>query len=220
MKHIKKRITQDELEEKIWNVCSVEIPSLAEIWAKVGGNRNLCFAKVKEMIERYDLKKTDEGNYVRVDSTKKEEFEFGFTFQVNLLKQCRDDISSLKKPLFGEKSPGKEQIIQMTKNVIERYHMQNLIKFSHYKPSNQKVITALETMLFYLDALLIFISRSNLQGSLNLISKAESQRRIKKCENAISLHFKKLRDDNPNDSEGIRYYFKENIYKIENFKIA
>lgn len=231
---LKDRMTEEELEDRIWNVCEVEIPSLSKIWAKVGGNRNLCFAKVKEMIQRYDLKKTDEGNYVRVDSTQRFEFEFGLSFQISMLEQCRDYISGLKKPLFElrytvlhtipplvtanmTKAEKRKRTADYNKNP-KKYKIDEEIPI--YKPRNRNITKAMKTMSFYHNTFLLYISRSYLQGSLNLVKKREVKRRIEKCENALGLNFKKLLADNPKDSNALRQYLEFDIYKIENFRIA
>ena len=81
------------------------------------------------------------------------------------------------------------------------------------------VKTNLDNMAFYYTALLLFISRANLQLSLGLISKSVAEKRIKKCENALEYHFKKLLSDNPRDSNAIRQYYKHKIFGIDRFRI-
>ena len=77
-----------------------------------------------------------------------------------------------------------------------------------------------EVMSFYYGALMLFISRINLQRSLGLLTNPEADRRNKKCENAISEHFKKLQNENRREAKAIKQYFLHKIYKIENFRIS
>ena len=66
---------------------------------------------------------------------------------------------------------------------------------------------------------MLFISRINLQWSLGLMTKPEADRRNKKCENALSEHFKKLQSENRREAKAIKQYFLHKIYKTENFRI-
>lgn len=214
---LKDRMTDEELEDSIWNVCAVEIPSLSKIWAKVGGNRNLCFAKVKEMIERYDLKKTDEGNYVRVDSTKRYEFDFGFEFQRRMLLLSRKVIKETKYPMF--KRIGVYKTSRFVHLGRESKTVTDIDKKGEYKPRTKEVKTNFDNMSFYYTALMIYTARTNFQRALNILNARESKRRIENCEKALDSHFKILLSENPRESKAIRQYFKHKIYHVDNFRV-
>ena len=92
-------------------------------------------------------------------------------------------------------------------------------KKGEYKPRTESVKTNFENTAFYHEALLLFISRINLQRSLSLITKPVSQRRIKRIEKILDNHFKKLQSENPRESVAIRQYFKHKIHGTMNFRI-
>ena len=210
-------MTDEELEDKIWNVCAVPIPSLAMMWRKIGGNRNRLFAKVAEMIERYDLKKTDEGNFVRVDSTKRIEFDFGFEFQRRMLLLAREVIKKTKYPMFKKvgiyKTSRFVHLGAKSKTVID------IDKKGEYAPKTKEVKTNFENMSFYYTALMIYIARTNLQRALNVLNRKETKRRIENCEKALDNHFSILLKENPRESKAISQYFKHKIWSVDNFRI-
>jgi hypothetical protein len=72
----------------------------------------------------------------------------------------------------------------------------------------------------YSNTLLQFITKTHLQRSLRLITKPETERRVKKCENALADHFQKLQNENPRDSNAIRQYFIHKRYGTNDFRIA
>ena len=49
--------------------------------------------------------------------------------------------------------------------------------------------------------------------------RKKGRQRNKKCENALSEHFKKLQSENGREAKAIRQYFLHKIYKTENFRI-
>jgi len=215
---MKDRMTEEELEDKIWNICESEIHKSA-IHRAVGGDKKRCFDKVNQMVERYDLKKTGEyfENYVRVDSTKRFEFDFGFEFQRRMLLLSRDAIKKLKYPMF--KKIGIYKTSRFVHLGAKSKTVTDIDKKGEYKPRTKEVKTNFENMSFYYTALFLFISRTNLQRALNVLSLKETKRRIENCENALDEHFKKLLSENPRESKAIRQYFKHKIYSMDNFRI-
>ena len=216
---MKNRMTDEELEDKIWNVCSVEMPSKSKIWGKVGGSRNKCFDKINEMVQTSQLKEIPEGNkimYVRIDSIKKAEFESTFKFQVKMLTDSRVVIKKLKKPLFQ-----KIGIYKTTEWFSGlRKSIQVIDKKGEFKPKTEKIKAGFENMETYSNTLLLFITKTHLQRSLRLITKPEAERRIKKCENTLEEHFQKLQNENPRDSNAIRQYFKHKRFEMRDFRIS
>ena len=215
---MKDRMTDEELEDKIWNVCSVEMPSKSKIWGKVGGSRNKCFDKINEMVQTSQLKEIPEGNkirYVRIDSIKKAEFEFSFEFQMRMLELSRSVIKKMKYPMFKK--------IGIYKTTVWKHHLKRTILDmdiqGEYRCRSEIVKANFDNMSFYYGALLLFISKTNLQRSLGLMTKLEANRRNEKCENALSEHFKKLQSENRREAKAIKQYFKHKIYKIDNFRI-
>ena len=211
-------MNEQELEDKIWDNTGIPIHKTG-IWSKVGGHKKTCFDKIDEMKERGELK--DDGfdgtkmMFVRLDSIKQAEFESGLTFQVNMLKNFRETIGKMKKPLF--RKIGIYKTTRWSSGL--RKSIREIDKKGEYKPRTETVKTNLDNMAFYYTALLLFISRANLQLSLGLISKSVAEKRIKKCENALEYHFKKLLSDNPRDSNAIRQYYKHKIFGIDRFRI-
>ena len=89
------------------------------------------------------------------------------------------------------------------------------------KPSRKRVIEhGLAVMAVYHNAILLFIARANLQRSLGMISKFESEIRIAKCEMVIDKHFKRILKENPKDAEGLRQHMSWMTFEIERFRIA
>ena len=217
---MKDRMTDEELEDKIWNVCSVEMPSKSKIWGKVGGSRNKCFDKINEMVQTSQLKEIPEGNkikYVRLDSIKKAEFEFGFEFQKRMLELSRSVIKKMKYPMF--KRIGIYKTSRFVHLGLDSKTVIDIDKKGQYEARTEIVQGNFDNMSFYYGALLLFISRTNLQWSLGLMTKPEADRRNKKCENALSEHFNKLQSENRREAKAIKQYLIHKIYKTENFRI-
>lgn len=211
-------MNEQELEERIWNFASVPI-NKTKLWQKVGGHKKTCFDKIDDMVETSRLKKTKHGNadlIVRLDAIKESEFQFGFTFQVNMLESSRIAISKFKKPMF------KRRKATMTTTSSSGLYPDGVAfgtLVSNYIPKSKVIIQNLDNMNFYHNALLLFISRANLQRSLGLISKSVAEKRIKKCENALEYHFKKLFSENPRDTKAIREVYQNLVFRIEGFRI-
>ena len=202
-------MNEQELEDKIWDIVPpAEVGTgihKTGIWNAVGGHKQTCFDKIDEMTKRGDLKKLGlEGTkmmFGRIDAANKAQFEYGFTFQVNMLENARNILKGLKKKPFNEKM-GKR-----------------LFNLKNQKPRTKIIKINLENMGFYYNGLLLFICRANLQRSLGLISKSVAEQRIEKCENALQTHFKELFSDHPRDSEAIKLWLSEQTFAIERFKI-
>ena len=202
-------MNEKELEDKIWDNTAFRNHK-TEIWRKVGGHKKTCFDKIDEMVTGGRLEEDQQGTkmmYRRKDTIKKAEFDFGFTFQVNMIEQSRSIAKKTKKPLFKLKSG----MLKSSGKPISPYRF--------YKARTEKIQSNFDNMRFYYGGLLLFICRANLQRSLGMISKSVAEERIKKCESAIENHFKKLLDENPTDSSGIMHYFQERIHEIERFSI-
>ena len=202
-------MNEQELEDKIWDIVPpAEVGTgihKTGIWNRVHGHKQTCFDKIDEMTKRGDLKKLGlEGTkmmFGRIDAANKAQFEYGFTFQVNMLENARSILKGLKKKPFNEKM-GKR-----------------LFNLKNQKPRTKTIKRNLENMGFYYNGLLLFISRANLQRSLGLISKSVAEQRIEKCENALQNNFNKLFSDHPRDSGAIKRWLSEQTFEIERFKI-
>ena len=212
-------MNEEEYEDKIWD-CAKYPKNKTKLSDCVGGQKQTCFKKIDEMVRTSQLKETLEKNqkiYVRIDSLKEAEFEFGISFQEKMLEESRISIKKLKYPMFKKKGIYKtSRFVHLGKNsktVID------IDKKGEYKPRTESVKTNFENTAFYHEALLLFISRINLQRSLNLITKPVSQRRTKRIEKILDNHFKKLQSENPRESVAIRQYFKHKIHGTMNFRI-
>jgi len=229
-------LKEQDYEDKIWKFAS-ELRSKTSLWHFVAGDKKTCFDVIDKMVQTSQLKEVKEQNrklYVRIDYQDKTEFESNLDYQVEALKKCRDYISKLKKPLFKIRytvihtEPPLTNLLKIDKKFRTNLPQRLKVNWKKYKiveeipiyrPVNRNITKAMKTMSFYQNALLLFISRSYLQDSLNIVGKTESKRRIEKCEKALNLNFKKLLSDNPKDSKALRQYLQFDTYKIENFKI-
>ena len=214
-------MNEQELEEKIWENASSWI-SKTKLWKSIKPkcDKKTCFDKIDEMVQTSQLKEIPEGNkklYVRLDSIKKVEFEFGFEFQKRMLELSRSVIKKMKYPMF--KRIGIYKTSRFVHLGFDSKTVIDIDKKGEYKARTNVVQTNFDNMSFYYGALLLFIARTNLQRSLNLITNPEADRRNKKCENALSEHFKKLQSENGREAKAIRQYFLHKIYKTENFRI-
>ena len=227
-----------ELQDKIWE-CAHDWIHKSAIHQKIGGDRKKCFDTIKLMIP-VQLKDKKIGNRIyvkRIDTHKRAEFEFGLTFQENMLKGLRDYLKNYSKPLFYQTDPIVHYIPAITHLNIKEFRkaykrnpknpkgfkLDEEIKIWKTRKSNVK--KTLENMRFYYTGLFIFISRAQLQKSLGIISTKEANIRIKKCEIALEKHFNILLKENPKDSEAIRqfhefgYLFQNPVYDLGKFRI-
>ena len=215
---MEKRLTEQELEDLIWGSCAYPYTKTM-IWRNVGGNKNRLWKKVDEMVRRSDLKQIDEGEkeifYVRIDSTKKEEFEYLLAFQARMLKLSRIDVTNLKKPLFKRK--GDYKVTRWSSGLRESILV--IDKAGEYKARTKQVTKSFENMEFYYGALILIIAKINLQISLKLIGKSEGENRIKKCQKTLEEHWNLLSKENPRDRKGIEQFLKHKIYRMENFRL-
>jgi hypothetical protein len=212
-------LKEQDYEDKIWEFSGVPI-SKTDLWRLVKGDKKTCFDKIDEMVQTSQLKEIPEGNkkmYVRIDSTKKEEFEFGFHFQKRMLELARKNIKKMKYPMF--KRIGIYKTSRFVHLGFDSKTVIDIDKKGEYKPRTNLVQTNFDNMSFYYGALLLFISRTNLQRSLGILTKPEADRRNKNCENALSEHFKKLQSENRREAKAIKQYLIHRIYKTENFRI-
>ena len=212
-------MNEQELEDKIWEFTK-EPRTKNELCSLVKGRKENCLKKINEFVQTSQLKETFEKNtqvYVRLDSMKKEEWEFGFHFQKRMLELSRSAIKKMKYPMF--KRIGIYKTSRFVHLGFDSKTVTDIDKKGEYKPRTNVVQTNFENMSFYYSALLLFISRTNLQWSLGLLTKPEANRRNKNCENALSEHFKKLQSENRREAKAIKQYFLHKIYKIENFRI-
>jgi len=233
-------LNEKELEDRIWNNTQTWI-NFTKLHAKVHGDKQTCFRKTNSMIETSQLISKEEGNEKLVKRTNFDnttEFEFVVEFQENMLKECRLALTTVKKPLFlfdytvihtepplivgrpldnqADKKESKKRIKDYNKN-SKKYKIVEEIKI--WKIRHWTIKSHLERMLFYTNALLLFISRANMHRTLGIITKSESKRRIEKVEKVLDNHFKKLEIETLDDYAGIRQWFYFHIYSIENFKI-
>lgn len=212
-------MNEQELEDKIWEFTKEPITK-NKLCTKVKGKKANCLKKINEFVQTSQLKETFEKNtqvYVRIDSMKKEEFEFGFQFQKRMLELARIGIKKMKYPMF--KRIGIYKTSRFVHLGFDSKTVIDIDKRGEYRCKNKLVQTNFDNMSFYYGALLLFISRTNLQWSLGLMTKPEADRRNKNCVNALSEHFKKLQDENRREAKAIKQYLIHKIYKTENFRI-
>ena len=210
---------EQDYEDKIFENSGVSI-SKTDLWRLVKGDKKTCFDKINEMVQTSQLKEIPEGNktkYVRIDSIKKVEFEFGFEFQKRMLELSRSVIKKMKYPMF--KRIGIYKTSRFVHLGFDSKTVIDIDKKGEYQPRTRVIQTNFENMSFYYGALLLFISRTNLQRSLGVLTKPEADRRNKNCENALSEHFKKLQSENRREAKAIKQYLIHKIYKTENFRI-
>ena len=242
------RMTEQELEDKILSVVP-EYPlsiSKTEAWRDVGGDKKRCLDKIYEMIQTSQIIARPAGkNRVvlisKTDLSRRKEFEFGLKIQENLLKECREGFRKLKSGMFNDAGivvhcepplpmKGKKFGIQegmrfnRKKGVVfykgTTHKIVEEIQIWKIKPSRKRIIEhGLAVMAIYHNALLLFIARANLQRSLGIITKSESEFRIAKCEMVIDKHFKRLLIENPKDADGLRQYISWMTFEIERFRI-
>ena len=227
-----------ELQDKILENARDWI-HMSALHQKIGGDKKTCFDAIKLMIPT-QLKENQIGNRIyvkRIDTTRRTEFEYGLTFQENMLKLMRDELKKYPKPMFYESDPIVHYIPAITHLNIKEFRkalkrnpknpkgfkLDEEIKIWKTKKGNVKKV--LENMRFYYSGLFIFISRSILQKSLGIISTKEANIRIKKCEIVLEKHFNILLKENPKDSEAIRqfhefgYLFQNPVYDLGKFRI-
>ena len=210
---------EQDYEDKIFENSGVSI-SKTDLWRLVKGDKKTCFDKIDEMVQTSQLKEIPEGNkkmYVRLDSIKKFEFEYGFEFQKRMLELSRSVIKKMKYPMF--KRIGIYKTSRFVHLGFDSKTVIDIDKKGEFKPRTKEVQVNFDNMSFYYSALLLFISRTNLQKSLGVLTKPEADRRNKKCENTLSEHFKKLQSENRREAKAIKQYFLHKIYKTENFRI-
>jgi len=231
-------LNDQELEDKIWENASEWI-SKSCLCEKVGGDKKRCFDRIKLMIPT-QLKEKPEKNrimIVRIDTTKRFEFESGLVFQKNLLKQMRDLLIEYPKPMFYTNKTIVHYIPPINKANLKEF--QKAYKKNKKNPKGFKldeeikiwktrkpnVRRILENMRFYYTGLFIFISRSLLQKTLGIISTKEANIRIKKCQKVLEDHFRIMLSQNPKDHEAIKQFHEYghgltgNQYNIGSFRI-
>ena len=231
----------EELENKIWENAS-SWTSKTKLWKSIRPkcDKKTCFDYINRMIPT-QLKKREVRNrieVVRIDMTRRAEFEFALTWQKNYLKEKRDELNKYHKPMFYLWNTIVHYIPPVTKANIKEFrkaykkNMKNPkgFKFDEaikiWKTRKPNVITTLEDMKFYYTGILIFISRCLLQKSLGIISTKEANIRIKKCEKVLEDHFRIIfKQNNLNDQEAIKQFHEHghgltgSIYNIGQFRI-
>ena len=186
---------------------------------KIDTNKKRCFDRIKLMIPT-QLKQRNVKNRIevcRIDTTRRDEFDFGLEFQENLLKIMRDELNKYPKPMFYFKNtivhyspPATSNFIEFRKAIKKNpknpkgFRLDETIKI--WKTRKPNVKKTLENMKFYYTGLFIFIARAQLQKSLGIISTREANIRIKKCQKVLEDHFKIMLKQNPKDNEAIRQF--------------
>ena len=231
-------MNDQELEDRIWEYAHVW-RSKSDLHKKVGGDKKRCFDRIKLMIPM-QLKERKVKNRIevcRIDTTKRAEFENGLIFQANMLTLMRDELNKYPKPMFYAGDSIVHYIPAITPLNIKEFrkaykkNMKNPKGFKLdetikvWKTRKPNVKKTLENMRFYYTGLLIFISRSQLQKSLGIISSKEANLRIRKCQNVLEKHFRIMLKENPKDNEAIRqfhefgYLFQNPVYDLGKFRI-
>jgi hypothetical protein len=229
-------LNTEELEEKIWQNAS-EWNSKTKLWKSIipKCDKKTCFDRIKMMIPT-QLKERKVKNRIevkRIDTTNREQFEYGLTFQKNMLKLQRDALKKYPKPMFYFKDTIVHYIPPLTKANVKEFNknpkfrktfkIDETIKI--WKTRRPNVRTTIENMKFYYQGFFIFISRAQLQKALGIISAKEANIRIKKCQDALEYHFKTMLIQNPKDNEAIRQFHElgnglsGSIYDFGKFRI-
>jgi len=217
-KPLENRLSDQELEDKIWEYTKEERRK-GKIWSKVGGDKKRCFDKIESMVQASILKVIDDGKhkfYVRIDTINQEEFIGAFEFQKRMLESSRSKIKKIKKPMF--KKIGIYKTSRWSDGL--RKSVQDIDKKGEFKPRSNEVKKNFDDMEFYHGALMQIISQTNLQRSLGLIMESIAETRIEKCQNALDDHFEKLLSENPRNSNAIRQYFKHKRFEMRDFRIS
>ena len=217
-------LKDNELEEKILENASEWI-SKSKLCGKIPCDKKRCFDRIKLMIPMQLKEKPVKNRLMvcRIDTANREQFDYGLTFQKNLLKLQRDELKKYPKPMFyfnGIITHYKPPLI--IAGLTEAENRKRTRKFNNdpkfrktfkideeikiWKTRKPNVRKTIENMKFYYQGLFIFISRSLLQKSLGIISTKEANIRIKKCEKVFEDHFKILLSENPKDNEAIRQF--------------
>lgn len=192
-----------DYEKKIWENTTEKI-SINKLCQKVGGDKKTCLDTIHDMVQTSELKETKSGNkkiVVRLETMNDKEFEYGLTFQKNLLKQFRDELKKEKKPLFKNS----EKAIPRTKSIKR----------------------TLEILNMYLNAIQLFKARTYLQYDLhkdglvdNTMSLAKRKRRIIWIENVISDHWILISQKFTEKEHDAIFKFWANNFEIERFRIT
>ena len=208
-------LNDQEIDDQIWENTKEWIVKTT-CCDKIDTNKKRCFDRIKLMIPT-QLKERKVKNRIevcRIDTTRRDEFEFGLTFQKNLLEEKRDELNKYHKPMFyfndtivHYKPPvTKYNIKEFNKNPKFRktFKLDETIKI--WKTRKPNVKKTLEHMKFYYTGLFIFIARAQLQKSLGILSTREANIRIKKCQKVLEDHFRIMLKQNPKDNEAIRQF--------------
>ena len=226
---MKDRLSEQELEDKIWEHASEWI-SKSDLHDEVGGDKKRCFDRIKLMIPIQLKEKTEKNRIMvcRIDTTNRAEFDNGLVFQENYLSLLRDELNKYPKPMFYFKDTIVHYIPPITKDNVKEFNknpkfrkkfkIDETIKILKTRKPN--VRKTLENMSFYYTGLFIFISRSLFQKSLGIISTKEANTRIKKCQSVLEDHFRIMLKQNPKDYEAIRQFHDLHmVYNLGSFRI-
>jgi len=237
-------LNREELENKIWLNASSWI-SKTKLWESIipKCDKKTCFDCINRMIPT-QLKKRDVGNrieVVRIDMTRRAEFENALKDQVKWLGLMRKEFLEYSKPMFHytqtithykppliiaglTEAENRKRVKEFNNNPKFRktFKIDEIIRIWKTRPNVRKT---LENMKFYYTGLFIFISRTLLQKSLGIISTKEANIRIKKCEKALEEHFDMILSLNPTEIEAIKQFYEHghglegSQYNVGSFRI-
>jgi len=232
-------LNTQELEEKIWKYAESWIGK-SKLYSHVGGDKKTCFDRIELMIPTQLKKRTVKNRIevVRIDMTRRAEFESALDFHKDELKRFRDYLWKIPKPMFYEGNSIIHYIPAVAKHNIKEFrkaykkNMKNPkgFKFDEeikiWKTRKPNVVKSLENLRFYYTGIMVLISRSLMQKSLGIISTKEANIRVKKCEKVLEHHFKTMfAQNNLNDREAIKqnheygYLFQNSVYDLGKFRI-
>ena len=215
-------MNREELENKIWENASSWI-SKTKLWESIKPkcDKKTCFDCINRMIPMQLKQRTVKNRIevVRIDMTRRAEFEFSLNFQRNGLALQRQEFLKYTKPMFHYTNEIVHYLPPVTKENIKEFRKAYKKNNSHPKgfkvdeiiriyKTRPNVRKTLENMKFYYTSFFIMISRTLLQKSLGIISTKEANIRIKKCEKALEEHFDFILAMNPQDSEAIRQFYE------------
>jgi len=181
---------------------------------KIDTNKKRCFDRIKLMIptQLKDRKVKNKIEVCRIDTTRRDEFDFGLDWQSKRLEEKRDELNKYPKPMFYHANDIVHYIPPLTKENIREFNknpkfrktfkLDETIKI--WKTRRPNVVKTLEHMKFYYTGLFIFITRAQLQKLLGILSTKEANTRIKKCQKVLDDHFRIMYKQNPKDNEAIR----------------
>lgn len=158
--------------------------------------KKMCDDDPPKLLSRKDGRKTLYKTNIQEYSDIGLDFNFGFTFQDSMLKQCLGEIKKTKKPLFKKKKRG----------------------MSDYMPRTPQIRTDLDVYAMYFDNIVTYIARFTFVKAFDIMFEKDADERINKCQALLQEHVSKLLEAFPEEKNQIRRYYQSSIRHLE-FKV-